>query len=378
MTRTFSFMRAGVVSLAALSLVISAPLSAFAASSTGLEVSGWIPYWRVSEGTKDAKKNLNSLTEINPFAYSVKSDGTLLDNMKIEKKEWQSLFKEARKKNVRIVPTIMWADGAAIHAMLSNSQKRAAHIAAIVEMVEENDFDGVDIDYESKKAETIDYFSTFLGELNTALGNKWLMCTIESRTPLDSRFANPPATMQYANDFVQINKYCDRVRIMMYDQGTIDIKLNAQASGPYMPLSDVEWVEKATRLALKDISADKLVIAVPTYGYEYKITKLGSGYKYERQWSFNPGYATDLAKKYRIKAERNDAGELSFQYTPKKTKSSSSSSFASEGTGKNLVWWSDAVAIGQKVDLAKRLGIQGVAVFKIDGGEDKNMWKYLK
>lgn len=385
MTRTFSTLRTGVLALAVLSLALSTPLSAFAASSTGLEVSGWIPYWRVSEGTKDARRNLNTLTEINPFAYSVKADGTLLDNMKLEKREWQTLFKDARKKNVRIVPTIMWADGEAIHAMLKDPQKRAKHVAAIVAEVEKHNFDGIDIDYESKKAETIHYFSAFLGELNAALGKKWLMCTIESRTPLDSRYTNPPATMQYANDFVEINKHCDRVRIMMYDQSTIDIKLNAANAGkPYSPLSDVAWVEKVTKLALKDISKDKLVIAVPTYGYEFKITQNGSRYTYEKLWSFNPGYATDLAKKYKVKPTRNGAGEMSFVYTPKATKSTRTSGLSSttlsstSGTGTNLVWWSDAGAIEDKVELAQRLGVKGIAVFKIDGGEDKNMWKILK
>jgi spore germination protein YaaH len=43
-----------------------------------------------------------------------------------------------------------------------------------------------------------------------------------------------------------------------------------------------------------------------------------------------------------------------------------------------MVTWQDAQAIGDKVALAKRLGIRGVAIFKIDGGEDPKMWDYLK
>ena len=41
------------------------------------------------------------------------------------------------------------------------------------------------------------------------------------------------------------------------------------------------------------------------------------------------------------------------------------------------VTWSDSVAIAQKIALAKQLGIRGVAIFKIDGGEDQNLWNYL-
>jgi len=43
-----------------------------------------------------------------------------------------------------------------------------------------------------------------------------------------------------------------------------------------------------------------------------------------------------------------------------------------------MVTWQDAQAIGEKVALAKKLGIRGVAVFKIDGGEDPRMWEVLK
>jgi spore germination protein YaaH len=44
----------------------------------------------------------------------------------------------------------------------------------------------------------------------------------------------------------------------------------------------------------------------------------------------------------------------------------------------NVLWWSDAQAIAQKVALAKKLGIRGVSVFKWDGGQDPGMWATLQ
>ena len=42
------------------------------------------------------------------------------------------------------------------------------------------------------------------------------------------------------------------------------------------------------------------------------------------------------------------------------------------------MWWSDAKAIEDKVKLARKLGVRGVAVFKFDGGQDTGAWNVLR
>ncbi len=400
------------------------PLQAYAASSskkasasstsTKVEVSGWIPYWRTEAGTKDAKAHLSQFTEVNPFGYTVRSDGTLNDAAKLSDKAWQDLFKDAKAKKVRVVPTIMWSDTNAIHTVLSDPKLRAAHVKAIVKVVKDKGFDGIDIDYEGKLAETRPYYSAFLKELAAEFSkkkaNKWLMCTIEARMPLEARFAGtPPANIEYANDFKEINTHCDRVRVMTYDQQTADVQLNAAARAAkevYAPVADVAWVEKVVNYMSKDIDKRKMVIGIATYGYIYQLMPYadGSGYDYTKLEAFNPGYATAVAAEYGITPTRNRAGELSFTYVPKEQvaalpnqgflaawapKGTTSGNLAAAGalalakTKKQqapvqLLWWSDAKAIGDKVALAKRLKVAGVAVFKIDGGSDPLMWEYLK
>ncbi|MEW5908032.1 MAG: glycosyl hydrolase family 18 protein [Patescibacteria group bacterium] len=373
-------------------------------NTANLEISGWIPYWRAATGTQEAILHINSLKEINPFGYTVKNDGTLFDAMNINDEPWTSLIKTAKAKKVRVIPTVMWSNGAAIHKILSNKKTRIDLEDEIANLVKKNKFDGIDIDFEGKYAETKDYFSTFLKGLYMRMGNKWVMCTIEARTPLDSRYDTIPKDIQYANDYVAINKYCDRVRIMTYDQGSIDLRLNEMQNGPYVPVSDPKWVEKVIQLASKTISKKKLIIGVATYGYEYEVTPLSEdGYRYDLLWAFNPKYALDLASQLNISPGRNAAGELSFTYsetTPLVSLSNISSSDATNTINTNntllatttvsytsgaptaslprILWWSDASAIKDKIALAKKLGVRGIAIFKIDGGADPELWKILE
>jgi len=389
------------------------------AQSKPFEVSGWIPYWRVATGTADTLQHLDTFTEINPFGYTVKNDGTLFDAAKLAPtlvststasgtttisvpSDWAPLIAAAHAKKIRVIPTVMWSNGETMHRILSDGEKRRALEDEIAAVVKENNFDGIDIDFEGKKYETRDYFSTFLKGLDQRLGNKWLVCTIESRTPIGDRYygttVSPDAGL-YANDFVAINKYCDRVRIMAYDQQSIDLKLNDQHRGVlYAPVADVAWVGKTMKLISKSINKNKLVLGVPTYGYEYDVTAYADGYQYDLLWSFNPGYAIPIAAQYGIAPNRNAAGEISFSYFPTTLQPVASAEATSapmishtqvaeaallfaSSTNSNLkfrmMWWSDAQAIASKVALAKELGLRGVAIFKIDGGEDPNMWNVL-
>lgn len=383
---------------------VSTP-SSTTATSAQFEFSGWIPYWAKEKGVAEARAHLGQLQEINPFAYTVKQDGTLFDAMKINELPWTPLLTEARAKKVRIVPSILWTDADAMHATFSSPTKRKAHIASIMQTVNDNNFDGIDLDYEGKHAKTMPYFSLFLKELYAVSGNKWIQCTIEPRTPLDARYDTIPEDIQYANDFVEINKYCDRVRIMTYDQGAIDVKLNRAGTGPYVPVADPLWVKKVVDETAKVIPKRKLVIGVTTYGYEYEVTPLAKGYRYARQFSLSHTYALDMAKAFGITPVRNRAGEMSFSYIPTDdasvaqpkngdatstiTQSNNVVSPTAVGevasgvtigsaTPTRLIWWSDGGAVKQKVDLARELGVRGVAVFKIDGGADPLVWDALK
>jgi spore germination protein YaaH len=380
-----SFIKKLLFSMFALSLICDSAL----AVTTPFEKAVWIPYWRKTEGASSTLAHLSSVTQISPFAYELQTDGTIKNALTIEDESWTTLIVEAKKKKVKICPSILSfphnaTEKKAVYTLLSTKKKRQAHVKAIVALVKKNKFDGIDIDYEAKSAETKVYFSTFLTELSTALHKekKQLICTIEARTPPDSRYATTSkevlSKVEYANDYKVIGKACDQVRLMAYDQSTDDAKLtiqNKQGGALYAPVADIDWVKKIITVALWDIPAKKIIIGVPTYGYKYELVASSTGpFGYQRIGSMNFNYADELAKSLQITPTRNSAGELSFIYS------------TSTGVdGKNLgsmkqflVWYSDSVAISQKIQLAKLYKLGGVAVFKIDGGNDPTIWDVLK
>jgi len=363
------------------------------------EVAGWIPWWSAESGIKDAKAHLSDIDILYPFVFEVSSDGKLIDKGDIGNRDWQNLFKKARQKNIDIIPTVMWFDGDQIHEVLSDKKKRKAHIAEIVDMVDDGNFDGVNIDYEDKNAETIDYFSDFLEELEDALGHDSLTCTIEARTPPESRWKEIPKVITWANDYKAMNKHCDWVEIMAYDQQRADLKLNEARRGvPYMPVADVDWVDKVLEYALEDIDEDKVLLGIPTYGRAWDITVAPEWYRdYKSVEAINHVSAVKVAKKYNVEIGRTAGGEAVISYfpensvykvfnalqapkgTPKGYEAAAKALMVANYTGMEIpvrfITWSDAEAIEDKLDLAKKYGLRGVAMFKFDGEEDEDMWK---
>ena len=60
-------------------LGLAVPQFTFAQAAAPYEISGWIPYWRSEKGVESILSQLHLFTEVNPFAYTVKLDGSLND-----------------------------------------------------------------------------------------------------------------------------------------------------------------------------------------------------------------------------------------------------------------------------------------------------------
>ncbi len=235
------------------------------------------------------------------------------------------------------------------------------------------------------------------------MGSKWVYCAVEARMPLQDRYLPtdtvPSDATEYANDYTAINKYCDRVELMAYDQGTVDKRLDIARTAPYAPVADPGWVADLVDMAAQTISRNKIIVGIPTYGYEYSVTPTVIGYQYSRLWAFNPAYATGIAAQLGITPSRTSAGELGFTYnpatlaalapsgsdstvtqqdsTPTTTIANNLGSTVNTNQPFNYITWSDAQAMQDKITLAHQLGVRGIAFFSLGGAEDQGLWSLL-
>jgi spore germination protein len=359
---------------------VAAPASA---ASNGLTLNTWIPYWKDDAGIEEVTPYLTGLDSVSPFVFEVDADGDVLDKAGLGAQPWKEFLRVAEKKRVDVYPSISWFDGQAIHETLSSKKKRAAHIKDLMRIVSKNkSIDGIEIDYESKLAETNPYFSTFLRELNKKLNTKKkdLLCTVEARTPkIDLYGPNSPqvtAPPVYANDYDVMNEVCDEVRVMAYDQGRAVVTLNKKNdAGYYAPIADPAWIRKVLASTTPQIAPSKIVLGVPTYGRVFRIAP-GTN-SYEQINSITYARAQRLAQERNVPVVRSAAGELSFSYTGFVSGLTDAAVPAGGPLYTYYVTFSDAVSNGNSAALAREYGLRGVALFKADGETDPTTWGTL-
>jgi spore germination protein YaaH len=371
------------------------------AAGQSLKYGVWLPFWKAQDGAEDVSVNLDKLSEVSPFSYEIGTNGKIIDDAKINNGSWAGWFSAVRDLGVKIIPTVAWFNGDAMYNLLSKTTARRAHEDAIAALARSQKFDGIDIDYESKPPKIKPYFSLFIEGLANRLhaAKKTLACTIETRSPPTDIWATPPTPLPYSDDYAVLNKYCDEVRVMAYDQGTIDLALNAEkgSSTLYAPVADPAWVARVLQNTVKMISPKKIMLGVPTYGYEYQVSWANSVTTYQRVRSFTFQEAMDRSDILGIAPMRDNAGELSYAYQTStylsripailtsyisSTKPQALTAIPPYGgtnaTNTMFVSFSDAQSAQDKIALAKKYGLRGVMFFKADGELDPAIWGNLQ
>ena len=393
-------MRRNLIKAGLVTLILGAvPLFASAATAAAklpFYYGAWVPYWTGQAGEQQIAVNLDSLNEVSPFSYEIVSPGTIKDDLGISKGLWTGWMSAVQLGGIKVIPTIAWFDTNGIYKLLSVAKARQAEETSIAQLAKANNFDGIDIDFEAMSTSTRPYYSLFIEGLSQRLHaeSKVLTCTVVPREPASSVYVVVPPNLTYPESYPVLNQYCDEVRLMAYDQGTTDLKLDASKGGDgelYSPTADPAWVAKIVQYAIQYIDPRKIMLGIPTYGYEYEVSWSNNVTTYQEVRAWDYFGAMDRADSLGIAPVRDNAGELSFTFTSSTyiQEPLDLTNFVSSPEPPTLatvnpdasttffVSFPDATSELQKVALAKQYGLRGVMFFKMDGDIDPSIWSSL-
>jgi len=227
---------------------------------SNVSYNGWIPTWAMNAGIKTLEERKDKFASISPVFYSIQADGSFQSN----KGGLDKIKSTIAGTNIKIIPTIGCFDPDGLGKVLNNPDE---YHKSLLSEIDQNGYDGIDLDYESTYLNDKDEFFAHLKFLSTELKkrNKILSVTVLSKWADDITYGFAPQTRQ-VQDYAEIAKYADQIRIMTYD-------FTSQGSANPGPIAPVEWVEQVLKYATNRVSPNKLVLGIHLYGYFWNATE---------------------------------------------------------------------------------------------------------
>lgn len=219
-------------------------------------------------------------------------------------------------------------------AMLRNPAQRRTLAKQLADTVVSRKVDGLVMDFENLPAGSMRDYIAFLHQLHADMpkGTR-LAVTVPAE-------ADRPLLKAMA-------KVCDRVILMAYDQ-------HWQGGQPG-PIAPQDWFVRVVANAQKTIGADKLVIAMGSYAYDWH-GPTTDALTIEEAW---------------LAAHESDAHVIFDRF-------SGNAGFAyDEDDEHHNIWMLDAATSWNQFQALKRMGIGAVAMWRL-GSEDPGYWKDLR
>ncbi len=248
-------------------------------------IFGFLPFWNM-----DQADNLryHLLTHLAYFGLDYNPDGTIqtITDDRTTEPGWNKLssqiasqiFRSAKSSNGKTVIVMRAMTQGLIESLVNNSKSRAKLIDSTMEIFETKNFDGINIDFEyigTPDQRTKNNFSILVGDLSSTCKQRHPGCEISIDVFADS------ATKDRLWDYTQITSHLDYIIIMAYDF----FRSSSTQAGPIAPLRGVcaknqpslpTCLEHDVAQTIADftkiIPAEKLILGVPYYGYEWQTT----------------------------------------------------------------------------------------------------------
>ncbi len=301
-------------------------------------VQGWLPTNSDIQDASEAFYNNRDLYEvISPFWFNAEADGTL--SAKGGARD-QNLIAQSHASGIKVLPTItnnFSLDKTNI--ILASPTSILHHIDVIMQEVMDNNYDGIDIDYENVAVDRKDAFTFFTNNLAHQLHENGKLLSITSQPKLNANYAwNGPGAMDWEAFAANI----DYLRLMLYDYSRANT-----APGPIAPK---EWIRQALAYAKTIVDPAKIIAGIPFYGYDWALDANGetSGLVWDGVQNTKSKYALTMGWD-------EEAGEGFYTYT--------------DETGPRQAYYQDARSIEEKLKVITEADVAGICIWRL-GSED--------
>lgn len=310
---------------------------------------GYVPYWDQRRALDVVWQHPVLFDQVSPVWYSLTPAGRIVLADDHHTHVDPAAVRAMQARGIKVLPTVTnlrngdW-DLDLVPAMLHDPKARRTHIRALVELVREKDYDGIDIDYESLNAADRKAYTAFLTELGRRLhaDGKLLATAVHPKT---SNAGDDPRNL--AQNYRAIGAAVDQVRVMTYDY--------SWDTSPPGPVAPARWVDRVIAWTVTQIPPQKVVLGVDLLGYDW------SG---GRGVTVSDQRARSLADAHGARIRRSEDGSPWFSYRD------------SSGN-RHEVWWEDARSARAKLALVDQYGLGGVFFWRL-GGEDSALWPEVR
>lgn len=298
----------------------------------------------------------DTITSISPFWYRLDqfNPGELEQYGNDTPQEIKQVLKLAKENNIEnyaLVHNLLYGKSSisrdVLHAALADPDTRWKLVMNIFNLLKENGFSGVCVDIEDMHAWDRQLYNQFLAELSAQLkpaGYK-IIASVCAKT-------TDQTTGGWGDnfDFTEVGRYADMVAVMAYDEHTA----GSQAG----PIASQAYVERVIKYALSKLPADKLLLGVAGYGFDWNYG-LGSS----RYISYQ--LAMETAKKYNKSIQWDNAGQAPyFNYT--------------DNYGNwHSVYFENSSSLAFKLDAVNKYNLKGIALWRL-GMEDPDCWRVIR
>ncbi len=286
------------------------------------------------------KENLGSLdTVIAEWLHLDNESGTLRENDPIRTAHVTEYIR-ARRPDLSLVPLLNnwngheW-EGAKLARMLANPAARKRTIEQILAFVERHRYAGISIDFENVPGKAQPDFQRFMAELYAVMHPRNLVVSV-----------NVPAD-DASFDYRRLVGNADYLIVMAYDEHWAD--------GTPGPIASLPWFARVLRARQRDIPADKMIVAIGNYGYDW-----GPRGQPAEERTFEE--AVLIAKESDSKLQLDPASlNATFAYDD-------------DNDRRHHVWLLDAVSAFNQLVTLRSVQPRGVALWRL-GSEDPALWQ---